>query len=281
MTKRDTVDTFRRRLSEKIERSGLSRARFASRAGLSRSALSQLLLESNVRLPRAETIAQLAARHRCSADWLLGLSEQDQVAADVVPQMMIEPDAGDPADERLRRWHAEAIGTKIRYVPATLPDHLKTDAMIAYETGRLDTAVANAMTDVTRERIEHARRPESEIEVCSPLQDVVAFARGEGMWGGFPAQARREQIENMAQVLDRLYPSYRWYLFDARERFSVPYSVFGMRRAVIYVGDMYLVLTTTELIREFATHFDNLIRAARVQPNDTPTVVATLAREIR
>jgi hypothetical protein len=44
---------------------------------------------------------------------------------------------------------------------------------------------------------------------------------------------------------------------------------------------MYLVLTTTELIREFATHFDNLIRAARVQPNDTPTVVATLAREIR
>ena len=101
------------------------------------------------------------------------------------------------------------------------------------------------------------------------------------MWGGFPAQARREQIENMAQVLDRLYPSYRWYLFDARERFSVPYSVFGMRRAVIYVGDMYLVLTTTELIREFATHFDNHIRAARVQPNDTPTVVASLARDIR
>ena len=131
MTKRETVDTFRRRLSEKIERSGLSRARFASRAGLSRSALSQLLLETNVRLPRAETIAQLAARHRCSADWLLGLSEQDQVAADVVPQMMIEPGAGDPADGR-RRWHAEAIGTKIRYVPATLPDHLKTDAMIAY-----------------------------------------------------------------------------------------------------------------------------------------------------
>src|SRR5262247_2976060 len=98
MSKRDTVDTFRRRLTEQIDRSGLSRARFASRAGLSRSALSQLLLESNVRLPRAETIAQIAARHRCSADWLLGLSEQDQVAADIVPQMMIEPDAGDPAD---------------------------------------------------------------------------------------------------------------------------------------------------------------------------------------
>ena len=35
----------------------------------------------------------------------------------------------------------------------------------------------------------------------------------------------------MAEVLDRLYPSYRWYLFDARERFSVLYSVFGMRAA--------------------------------------------------
>ena len=281
MAKRETVETFRRRLIEKIESSGLSRARFASRAGLSRSTLSQLLLESNVRLPRAETIAQIAARHRCSADWLLGLSEQDQVAADVVPQMVIEPDAGDPADERLRRWHSEAAGMKIRYVPATLPDHLKTDAMIAFETGRLETAAATAWTDVARTRIEYAQRPESEIEVCSPLQDLVAFARGEGMWAGFPLSQRREQIENMATMLDRLYPSYRWYLFDARERFAAPYSVFGARRAVIYVGDLYLVLTTTELIREFASHFDGLIRAARVQPNETPALVASLVKDIR
>ena len=73
----------------------------------------------------------------------------------------------------------------------------------------------------------------------------------------------------MATKLDRLYPSYRWYLFDARERFAAPYSVFGAGRAVIYVGDLDLVLTTTELIREFASHFDGLIRAARVQPNET------------
>jgi hypothetical protein len=27
------------------------------------------------------------------------------VAADIVPQLAIEPDAASPADERLKRWH--------------------------------------------------------------------------------------------------------------------------------------------------------------------------------
>src|SRR5262245_64977130 len=134
MSKRDTVDTFRRRLTEQIDRSGLSRARFASRAGLSRSALSQLLLETNVRLPRAETIAQIAARHRCSADWLLGLSEQDQVAPNALPQMGIEPNAGNPAEKSRRRCHAEATGTKIPNFPPTFPNNLRPKAIIAIGT---------------------------------------------------------------------------------------------------------------------------------------------------
>lgn len=278
MDKRDTVRDFRARLSELIERTGLSRARFAGKAGLDRSTLTQLLSASNVRLPRAETIARIASRHGVSADWLLGLSQQDAVAADVVSQPAIEPDAGSPADERLRRWHAEAQGFKVRYVPATLPDHLKTDAMIAYETGRLAAPVADAWTGVARARIAHALEPENEIEVCSPHQDLAGFARGEGMWADFPAAERRRQLEHMAEMLEAGYPSYRWFLFDARERFSVPYTVFGPKRAVIYAGEMYLVFTATELIRELTRHFENLIRHARVQPHEAAGYVRGLLR---
>jgi transcriptional regulator with XRE-family HTH domain len=270
MLKHETVDIFRQRLQTLIMRSGLSRAKFAARAGLDRSTLTQLLAEDNVRLPRAETIARIAARHASSVDWLLGLSEQDHVAADIVPQLAIEPDAASPADERLKRWHEEARGFKIRYVPATLPDQLKTEALIAYESGKLDERAADAWSGVARARSAYARRSDSEIEVCAPFQSFDLFASGAGIWHGLSAPERLDALRHAAEVLEDLYPSYRLFLFDGRERFSVPYTVFGPKRVAIYIGDMYFVFTSTEHIRELTRHFDSLICSARIQPNDAP-----------
>ena len=61
MDRRETVEVFRERLTDVIERSGLSRSAFATSAGLDRSTLSQLLSSNNDRLPRAETIAAIAS----------------------------------------------------------------------------------------------------------------------------------------------------------------------------------------------------------------------------
>ena len=47
MDRRKTVEAFRERLSEVIERSGLSRMAFSARVGLDRSTLSQLLSPGN------------------------------------------------------------------------------------------------------------------------------------------------------------------------------------------------------------------------------------------
>ena len=80
-------------------------------------------------------------------------------------------------------------------------------------------------------------------------------------------------------MTDELYPAYRWFLFDGRERFSVPYTVFGRQRAAVYLGDMYFVFTSTEHIRELTAHFDNLIRAARIQPPDVAAFARRLAEE--
>ncbi len=276
MQKRETVETFRRRLAELIQRTGLSRAQFAAWAGLDRSTLTQLLSAENVRLPRAETIARIASRHSASIDWLMGLSEQDQVAADIVPQLAIEPDAASPADERLKRWHEEARGFKVRYVPATLPDQLKTDALIGYESGQFGAAAADAWSGVARVRIAHAQRPDSEIEVCAPLQRFEIFAAGEGIWRDLPARDRAAALRHASSVVRSLYPSYRLFLYDGRQRFSVPYTVFGPKRAAIYVGDMYFVFTSTEHIRELTRHFDDLIRSARIQPNAAAEFIDSL-----
>jgi transcriptional regulator with XRE-family HTH domain len=276
MDRRDTVRIFRQRLADVIARTGGSRAAFAERIGIDRSTLAQVLSAANDRLPRAETLAAIAADQQVSIDWLLGLSQEGPLAPAIIQQSLtVEPGGHSPADERLTRWHAEAAGYKVRYVPATLPDLLKTEDLIRYEYRDHVGPVPESRIEAANARLANQRRPETDMEVCSSVQSVESFARGEGIWRDLAAPARRQQIEWMIELLDELYPTFRWFLYDGVQRFSVPLTVFGPKRAAIYVGHMYLVFNSTEHIRVLTEHFDNLIRAATVQP---PKVSALLRR---
>ena len=46
----------------------------------------------------------------------------------------------------------------------------------------------------------------------------------------------------------------------------MPYTIFGPTRVVVYIGNMFFVFVATEQIRALTRHFDELIRAAVVQP---------------
>ncbi len=276
MDRRDTVRIFRQRLADVIARAGGSRAAFAERIGIDRSTLAQVLSAANDRLPRAETLAAIAADQQVSIDWLLGLSQDGPLAPAIIQQSLtVEPGGHSPADERLTRWHAEAAGYKVRYVPATLPDLLKTEELIRYEYRDYVGPIPESRIEAANARLANQRRPETDMEVCSSVQSVESFARGEGIWRDLGAPARRQQMEWMIELLDELYPTFRWFLYDGVRRFSVPLTVFGPKRAAIYVGHMYLVYNSTEHIRVLTEHFDNLIRAAIVQP---PKVSALLRR---
>jgi hypothetical protein len=108
------------------------------------------------------------------------------------------------------------------------------------------------------------------------MQSFEVFALGQGIWQGLLASERRDALQHAVEILESLYPSYRLFLFDGRERFSVPYTVFGPKRVAIYVGDMYFVFSSTEHIKELTRHFDGLICSARVQPNDSPAFLRKL-----
>ena len=281
MDRRKTVEAFRDRLTEVIERSGLSRTAFAGRAGLDRSTLSQLLSTGNDRLPRAETIAAIAAREQVSVDWLLGLSQEGQISTYVIPQPLeIEAGAASPADERLARWQTEALGYKIRYVPTTLPDLLKTEEVIRYEYQEYGDLVPKARIEQAEERLAYSRLPETDMEVCSSVQALEEFARGNGVWKDLPLDARAAQLNSMIVLLDELYPRFRWFLFDGLRRYSVPITVFGPNRAAVYVGNMYLVFNSTEHIRVLTQHFDDLIRQAVMQPPEVISWLEALLEEI-
>lgn len=276
MDKRDLSDIFRARLDQLIVRSGGSHAQFARKAGIDRSALSQLLSGRLARLPRAETLMNIAEGNSVSLDWLLGLSQSQEVAPEILPSVEIEASA-DALDETLLvRWHAEAAGTKVRYIPARIPDLLRSEAVIAYENQPRGKDVAEAQISEAETRLDYNRRPETDMEVCMTIQALHGLASGHGIWSDLDAPLRREQLEHMAALIDELYPTFRLFLYDGRQAWSIPYTIFGQKRAAVYAGDMYLVFNATENILSLIRHFDNLIRKAQINPHEAAMYVRSL-----
>ena len=252
----------------------MSRTMFAQHIGIDRSTLSQLLSPGNTRLPRVETLAAIAAWQQVSIDWLVGVTHAGVMQAELVTeQTTFEREAPDRSGEKLRAWLSEAIGYKIRHVPSSLPDLLKTDAVIRYELDD-STASHQQRIDTASARLSWTRGPETDFECCSSIQSVEGFARGEGIWRRHGRDERVAQLEQMERLADELYPTLRWFLFDARVRFAVPVTIYGPLRAALYLGQMYLVLTSNEPIRTLTMHFEDLIRAAVLQPPDVPAFLA-------
>lgn len=271
MDRSETVEAFRSRVLELIERNKESRSAFAARAGMDRSTLSQLLSADNDRLPRTESVVAIASMEQVSCDWLLGLTQDEQQGTELIHGgMEIEAEAGSPMDERLARWHKEATGYKIRYIPTTLPDLLKTEDVIRYECPNLIDVPPEASVEQTSSRLNYSRDPDTDMEVCCAFQTLEMFARGQGLWHGLEVAKRRAQIERMIQLSEELYPTFRWVLYDGLRHFSVPVTLFGSQRAVVYVGDIYFVFNLTEHIRVLASHFDGLVKVAAKQPTEVP-----------
>ena len=270
---------FRDRLERVMARMGLNQAAFARSVGVDRSTLSQLLSTANDRLPRAETLAAISRGCRVSVDWLLGLTQREQVGAEMVETILtIEQQAHAPLNERFMRWYGEAAGTKIRTVPMTFPEFMKTGEVLAFEYAGFSSAVTVGESTLEERRgmVEAAIRGGGEFEACFPRQALETFARGEAQWHGLSRAHRREQIAVLRSLSADLYPALRLFLYDMRESYSAPFTIFGQSRAAIFLGPTYLVLNANEHIRLLTRRFEDLIRAAKVQPNEFGSFLDTL-----
>lgn len=274
--RRLSAPPFRDRLLGLIEQRGMTQSAFARATGLDRSTLTQLLSDHAPRLPRAETLIAIATSCGVSTDWLLGLNLREQVTqASFGEIMQIAPHEGLPIDDRMFQWMIDAAGNKIRTVPVGFPDLLKTEAVLHHEY-RNASGDAPPRWDSVTSRLEYLQRPETEIEACASFQAIDEFAAGGGVWAGLPAADRREQIARIQLLSHDLYPSFRLFLFDRRQLYSVPFSVFGTARAAVFVGGFYFVFTWSEHIRALIRRFDELVRGAVVQPPDIAAFFAQL-----
>lgn len=274
MDKRKLALLFQHRLRLLFDRSQESQSSFADSVGIDRSALSQLLSGKTARLPRVETLLSIAERHQVSLDWLLGISQDEGLVGALLPSLEIET-SDDEGAALLIKWHAEASGSKIRYVPARIPDLLRTQEVIAYEASQAHQSAATQVAG-TAFRLDYNREPGTDMESCMPLQTLEGFAAGQGIWQGLPQAERRGQLLHMADLVDDLYPSFRLFLFDGRARFSVPYTVFGSLRAAVFVGRMYLVLHNLDSVRMMQRHFDDLVRDTKIHAHEVATFIRAL-----
>ncbi len=270
MEKRERSEIFRKNLLIALETANLKQAQLADRAKIDRSTLGQLLNEKEPRLPNSHTLAEIAEVLGVSSDWLIGLSQQAQPITTFLDSALNFKMSTErtPTDANLDKWHVEAAGYKIRHVPNTLPDMLKTQDVLRYEyrdyvlkTG--DQAIADRNI-----RQDYARLPDTEMEICIPNQRFEQLSDGTGIWADLSPEKRMAQIDYMARLADELYPRVRIYGFDLKTHYSVPITVFGPLRAAIYIGQGYFVLNTTDHIRSLARHFDELVRNATVQAHE-------------
>ena len=271
MRKEERADLFRKRVSERMAASGLSRSGLARECGVDRSTVAQLLNGDDPRLPNAHLAADFASALGVSADWLLGLTERSETAADLLSASFRIADANrTPADDQIIAWHREAAGHKIRHVSATLPDMLKTEEVLGWEYAAFVAKTPEQAMQSLRDTVEWLRAPGCDYEICVARDMVESLARCEGYWKGLSRDVARRQIEAMAETCARLYPSLRVYLYDSKRVFSAPVTVFGPLLAVVYVGQFYMVFRETRQVRALTQHFDQLVRESDIDARSVP-----------
>lgn len=269
MDKRDRAGLFRARLAEAMADKGMTRAALARAVGVDRSTLSQLLSAGTTRLPNAQLAADCAQALGISADWLLGLTGRPEPIADLLATSLTVTEAPRALiDETIFGWHQEAAGYKIRHVPATLPDMLKTRAMVEWEYRPQLGRTAEQALGAFEDRLQWMRNARSDYEIALPLHEIAAFAGGTGYYAGLEARVRAEQMDRLILLTEQLYPSLRLYLFDARRVFSAPVTVFGPLLAVVYLGRHYLAFRDSGRVQQISQHFDWLVKEAAFSARD-------------
>ena len=281
MDKRDRSTLFRTRLQTAMTLSGDTQSSLSRKTGADRSTLSQILIGTDARLPNANLVAECAQSLGVSADWLLGLSDQPEPAAQVLAQAMTMADAPRALiDAQIFAWHQEAAGYKIRHVPAGLPDMIKIHEMLEWEyEPTLGRTIGQAI-GASEDRLNWMSKAQSDYEIALPLHDLYAFSRAEGYYHNCPRDIRIKQLKHLKALVQQLYPSLRLSLFDARRIYSAPITIFGPLLAAIYLGQKYLVFRDRERISALTQHFDGLIREAHIGSRGLPHFIQTLLDEI-
>lgn len=280
MDKRERANLFRRRLEEAMSHKGVTRSALSRETKVDRSTIGQLLKDDHPRLPNAQLAADVAVALGVSTDWLLGLTNRPETPGDIVAAALsLSPAERTSADEQLLEWHHEAAGYKVRHVPATLPDILKTERMLDWEYASVRERRLPEAFSAMQDQLEWLSSGVSDYEIALPIHEIEACAAGTAYYKGVDKSIRREQLNLIADQCDLMFPKLRIFLFDAHKVFSSPVTIFGPNLAVIYVGQCYLAFREIERVKSLSSHFDWLVCEAKVDARNVASYLRSLTKQ--
>jgi len=210
---------------------------------------------------------------------LLGLTDRPERPGDIVAAAMaLSPAERSAADAQLLDWHKEAAGYKVRHVPATLPDILKSEAVVNWEYARHGKQGMVQAIEATARQLDWLKSGISDYEIALPVHELQACAEGTAYYSGLDEKRRHEQLRMIADFGRDMFPRLRVFLFDAHNVFSAPITVFGPRLAVVYVGQFYLAFREAGRVTSLIHHFDWLVREAVVDARHVPEYIDDLLK---
>lgn len=280
MDKRDRANLFRNRLQEAMLNSGMTRSALSRTTNVDRSTIGQLLKDDHPRLPNAQLAADVAVALGVSTDWLLGLTNRPETPGDIVAAALsLSPAERTSADAQLLAWHHEAAGYKVRHVPATLPDILKTARMLDWEYASVPERRLPEAFSAMQDQLAWLSSGVSDYEIAIPIHEIEACAAGTSYYTGVSEDIRYEQLNFIADQCGQMFPRLRIFLFDAHQVFSSPVTIFGPNLAVIYVGQCYLAFREIERVKSLSGHFDWLVREAVVDARNVPSYIRSIMKK--
>jgi len=279
MDKRRRASLFRERLIEVMSVKGMTKSGLSRAANVDRSTIGQLLKNDQPRLPNAQLAADAANALGVSTDWLLGLTNRPETPGDIIAAALsLSPAERTSADEQLLEWHHEAAGYKVRHVPATLPDILKTKRILDWEYASVRERRLPEALSAIQDQLQWLSSGVSDYEIAVPVHEIESCAAGTAYYKNVEKDVRYEQLGFIADQCDQMFPRLRIFLFDAHNVFSSPVTIFGPNLAVIYLGQCYLAFREVERIKSLSSHFDWLVREAVVDARNVSTHIRSLIK---
>jgi transcriptional regulator with XRE-family HTH domain len=282
ITRTQRAQIFRQRILQVMQDKGLNRSQLADRSHIDRSTISLLLSDVQLRLPTGHVVAQIAGALGVTTDWLLGLTTDSQVATELLRQSLeVAETTGFGPDSHTERWMIEFQDAKVRNVPVSLPELMKTDKVVQLEYGKNPDRSVDQAKDDSAAQLANVRLPGRDVEFAMPWQSIAQLTQRAGVWAQLSAKETGRQIAQMADLCEELYPATRLHLFDLTHHYSAAISVFGQRRAVVYIGTGYLVFHSTQHVAFLTRQFDTLVKNAVVRSDEVHEWLRQQLKKVR
>jgi hypothetical protein len=170
-------------------------------------------------------------------------------------------------DEAIFAWHREAAGYKIRHVPATLPDMLKTRAMVEWEYAPQLGRTPNRPSAPSRTGWPGCAARGRIMKSPCPCTRSTPLPAPTGYYRGLPAGCGPSRSTASPPVRPALPLAAAVPLRCAAGVFR-PVTVFGPLLAVVYLGRSYIAFRDAARVQAMTEHFDWLVREAEVGARD-------------